>query len=44
MTDGVNNVDPVPEWDMLSEFSAYDDLQQYNLNRITDKTYAGFKN
>jgi Flp pilus assembly protein TadG len=43
MTDGVNNVDPAPEFSMLSEFSAYGYLQQWGWNRIPDKTYAGFK-
>jgi len=44
MTDGVNNVDPAPDFGMLSEFSAYGYLQQWGWNRIADKTYAGFKN
>lgn len=43
MTDGVNNVDPNPEFSHLSEYSAYGYLQQWSTNRIADKTYAGFK-
>ena len=43
MTDGVNNVDPAPEFDLRSEYSAYGYLQQWGWNRIADKSYAGFK-
>lgn len=43
MTDGVNNVDPNPEFDYLSEYSAYGYLQQWGTNRIAAKTYAGFR-
>jgi hypothetical protein len=44
MTDGINNVDPAsPEFGPLSEYSAYGYLQQWNHNRVADKTYAGFK-
>ncbi|MGQ0673937.1 MAG: pilus assembly protein TadG-related protein [Hyphomicrobium sp.] len=43
MTDGVNNVDPAPDVDRLSHYSAYGYLQQWGTNRIATKTYAGFK-
>ncbi len=43
MTDGVNNVNPVPLFGHLSEYSAYGYLEQWSSNRIADKTYQGFK-
>ncbi len=43
MTDGVNNVDPKPEFTHLSEYSAYGYLQQWGQNRIADKSFTGFK-